>query len=160
MKMDYFKTDISTKEFKTLTEEILPVMSKCGLCGNFSYKWHKEFLLTCSQCRDVRCSNCVMLKYSISLLMKLAEDDARDYLRNFITDYFNLSDIGLKNFFNIQKSNETNERIKTFDLKVYHKSKKNRSQVLMKTLENCKKFNIFLREGNVIFIKKIDFLYF
>ena len=29
MKMDYFKTDISTKEFKTLTEEILPVMSKC-----------------------------------------------------------------------------------------------------------------------------------
>ena len=43
MKMDYFKTDISKKEFKTLTEEILPVMSKCGPCGNFSCKWHKFF---------------------------------------------------------------------------------------------------------------------
>ena len=38
MKMDYFKTDISKKKFKTLTEEVLPVMSKCGLRGNFSCK--------------------------------------------------------------------------------------------------------------------------
>ena len=30
--MDYFKTDISKKEFKTLTEEILPVVPKCGPC--------------------------------------------------------------------------------------------------------------------------------
>ena len=103
MKMDYFKTDISKKEFKTLTEEILPAASKCGPCGNFSCKWHKEFLLTCRQCRDVRCSNCVMLKSSISLLMKLADDDGRNYLQNFITDYFNLSDIGLKIFL-IKKS--------------------------------------------------------
>ena len=38
MKMDYFKTDISKKNFKTLTQEILPVVSKCGPCGNFSSK--------------------------------------------------------------------------------------------------------------------------
>ena len=29
MKMDHLKTYISKKEFKTLTEDILPVMSKC-----------------------------------------------------------------------------------------------------------------------------------
>ena len=80
MKMDYFKTEISKKEFKTLIEEILPITSKFGVCGNFSCKWHKEFLLTCSQCRDIRCSNCVMLESSISLLMKLADDDGRNYL--------------------------------------------------------------------------------
>ena len=56
--------------------------------------------------------------------MKLAEDDGRNYLENFITDYFNLTDIGLNNFFNIEKSNETKERIKTFGMNVYHKSKK------------------------------------
>ena len=67
------------------------------------------------QCRDARCPNCVMLKSSISLLMKLADDDGRNYLQNFIADYFNLSDIGLNFFFNIEKSNETKERIKTFD---------------------------------------------
>ena len=44
MEIDYFKTDISKKEFQTLTEEILPVMSKCGLRENFSCKWHKQFL--------------------------------------------------------------------------------------------------------------------
>ena len=98
MKMDYFKTDISKKEFKTLTEEILPVMSKCGLCGNFSCKWHNFFFLPCSQSRDVRCSNFVMLKSSISLSMKFADDDGKNYLQNFITDYFNLSDICLKKF--------------------------------------------------------------
>ena len=65
-----------------------------------------------------------MLKSSISLLMKLADDDGRNYLQNFITDYFNLSGIGLKFYLNIEKSNETKKRIKTFDTKVYHKSKK------------------------------------
>ena len=70
-----------------------------------------------------------MLKSSISLLMKLAHDDGRDYLQNFITDYFNLSDIGLKKCFNIEKSNETKERIKTFDIKVYHKSKKKKKDL-------------------------------
>ena len=56
--------------------------------------------------------------------MKLAEDDGRNYLQNFIADYFNLSDIGLKKVFNIEKSSETKERIKTFNINVYHKREK------------------------------------
>ena len=39
-----------------------------------------------------------MLKSSISLSMKFADDDGKNYLQNFITDYFNLSDICLKKF--------------------------------------------------------------
>ena len=154
MKIDYFKTDISKKEFKTLTDEILRILPKCGPCGNFSCKWHKECLLTCSQCKNARCLNCVILKSSISLLMKLGEDDGRDYLQNFITDYFNLSDIGLKKFFNIEKSNENKERINTFDIKVYHKSKKSRSQVVMKTLEDCKKIKYISKRRKGHFYKK------
>ena len=101
-----------------------------------------------------------MLKSSISLLMKLAYDDGRDYLQNFITDYFNLSDIGLKKCFNIEKSNETKERIKTFDIKVYHKSKKKkkRSQVAMKTLEDCNKIQyIFKRRKRHFYKEKMIF---
>ena len=141
MKMDYFKTDISKKEFKTLTKDILAVMSKSGLCGKCSCKQHKDFFLTCSQCRDVRCSNCGILKFSISLLIKLADDDGRNYLQNFIT-------------FNIEKSNETKKRIKTFDIKVYHKSKKNRSQVVMKTLEDCNKIQYISKRRKRHFYKK------
>ena len=47
--------------------------------------------------------------------MELADDDGRNYLQNFMTD--NLSHIGLKIFFNIEKSNENKEKIKTFDIK-------------------------------------------
>ena len=136
-------------------------MSKCGLCGNFLCKWHKEFLLTCSQCRDVRCSNCVMLKSSISLLMKLADDDdGRNYLQNFIFDYFNLRDTLLKNYFNTEKLNETKERIKTFDIKVYHKSEKNRSQVVIKTLEDCNKIQYISQRRKCPFYKKNCFFIF
>ena len=93
--------------------------------------------------------------------MKLAEDDGRNYLQNFIADYFNLSDIGLKKVFNIEKSSETKERIKTFDINVYHKSEKNRSQVvIIKTLEDCNKIQYISKKENIIFILKIDFLYF
>ena len=89
---------ISKKGYKTLTEEVLPAVSKFGPCQSFSCKWHKEFLLTCSQCRHVRCSDCVMLKSSIRLLVKLVENDGWNYLQSFISDYSNSSDIGLKNF--------------------------------------------------------------
>ena len=75
-----------------------------------------------------------------------------------MNDYFNLRDIGLKNFFNIEKSNETKERIKTFNIKVYHKSEKNRSQVVMKTLEDCNKIQYILKRRKHHFYKKIDFL--
>ena len=71
--------------------------------------------------------------------MKLAEDGGRNYLQNFITDYFDLSDIGLKKVFNFEKSNETKERIKTFDINVYHKSEKNKSHMVIKALEDCNK---------------------
>ena len=50
--MNYFKIYISKKEFKTITDKILPTVSKCGPYQNFSCKWLKEFLLTCSQCKD------------------------------------------------------------------------------------------------------------
>ena len=71
-----------------------------------------------------------------------------------MNDYFNLRDIGLKNFFNIEKSNETKKRIKTFDIKVYHKSKKNRSQVVMKTLEDCNKIQYISKRRKRHFYKK------
>ena len=96
-----------------------------------------------------------MLKSSISLSMKLADDDdGRNYLQNFIIDYFNFRDIGLKNYFNIEKSNETKERIKTFNIKGFHKSEKNRSQVVMKTLEDRNKIQYISQRRKCHFYKK------
>ena len=77
-----------------------------------------------------------------------------------MNDYFNLRDIGLKNFFNIEKSNETKERIKTFNIKVYHKSEKNRSHVVMKTLEDCNKIQYISKRRKRHFYKKNGFFIF
>ena len=63
--MIYFKTDILKKEFKTFLEEILSAVSKYGLCEKLSSKHHKKLLLTCSQCRDIRCSTCILFKSTL-----------------------------------------------------------------------------------------------
>ena len=51
--MNFFKTDILKKKFRNFVDRILPAISECGLCEKCSCKWHKIYLLTCSQCRDI-----------------------------------------------------------------------------------------------------------
>ena len=33
--MDYFKTDVSKREFRNFVDEILRVIPKCGLCEKY-----------------------------------------------------------------------------------------------------------------------------
>ena len=111
--------------------------------------------MTCSQCRDICSSNCIQFKSTFTLFLKSAEEEEKNYLQNFVTDYFNLSEITLEKIFNVQKPNESKEKIKTFvDVKIYHKSEKNRSQVVMKTLENCNKIQNYTKRSKHYYYKK------
>ena len=58
---------------------------------------------------------------------------------------------------NVQKPNEIKEKIKTFDNK--SKKKKKRSQMVMKTLEDCNKIQYNTKSGKRYYYKKIDFLF-
>ena len=66
---DYFQTDTLKKEFHDFIENILPNVLECGLCEKNSCKWHKQFLVSCNQCREARCSSCVTFKSSVETLI-------------------------------------------------------------------------------------------
>ena len=50
-----------------------------------------------------------MLKSSIEILVQKGDEDAKDYLSNFINDYFNLSELTVS-FSSIEISNKTTEK--------------------------------------------------
>ena len=66
---DYFKTDTFKKEFQDFIENDLPKVLECGLCGKCSCKWHKQFLVSCNQSREARCSSCITFKSSFETLI-------------------------------------------------------------------------------------------
>ena len=64
-----------------------------------------------------------MFKAAVEMLIISLDNDGLNYFENFVTDFLGMSDISIKKFFGVEKKNETKERKKTFDTKVYHKSK-------------------------------------
>lgn len=93
--MDYFKTDVSKREFRNFVYEILRVIPKCGLCEKYSCRHYKTYLLTCSQCKEAKCKDCFMLKTTLKILIKSLDDDGLSYFDNFIVDFLNISDISI-----------------------------------------------------------------
>ena len=70
-------------------------------------------------------------------------------------DIRNISNELLNKFFNIEKeSNQANARPKTFNVKSYHKSDKNRSQVVYKEFNECEKINFNSKNQKRTFYKK------
>ena len=82
-------------------------------------------------------------------------DILKKEFKNSVLKNFLLQKISVKKFFGVEKKNETKERKKTFDIKVYHKSEKNRSHVVMKTIEVCTKIQCISRRRKHTFYKKI-----
>ena len=75
---------------------------------------------------------------SSKILIKTWDSDGKEYVQNFVVDFLQISDETLNNLFKIEiKLSESRTKPKPFDLKVYHKSNKSRSQVVMKTLNYC-----------------------
>ena len=75
--------------------------------------------------RKARCAPCVTFKSALQTLLKALDSDGRMYVQNFIVDFLQRSDETLYNLFKIKtKLSESRTKPKTFDVKVYHKSKK------------------------------------
>ena len=90
-------------------------------------------------------------------MLKALDSDDRMYVQNFIVGFLQISYETLDNLFKIQtKLSESRTKPKTFDAKVYHKSEKNRSQVVMKTLDYYNKIQYISKEENKHFIKNFD----
>ena len=116
----------------------------------------QTIFLTCSQCREVRCLSCVTFKSAVKTLVKTLDSDGRKYVQNFVVDFLQISNETLNNLFKIEtKLSKSRTKPKTFDVKVYHKSEKNKNQVVMKTLDDCNKIQYISKRRKRTFCKKI-----
>ena len=127
---------------------------ECGLCEKYSCKWNKQFLITCSRCRQARCAPCVTFKTALQTFLKALDSDGRMYVQNFIVDFLQISDETLNNLFKKEtKLSESRTKPKTFDVMVYHKSEKYRTRVVMKTLDDCNKIQYISKRRKRTFYK-------
>ena len=95
-----------------------------------------------------------MLKTMLKILIKSLDDNGLSYFENFIVDFLNISDISIKKFFNVEKNTKYKKIKKTFDIKVYNKSKKNRVQVVTKTLQDCARIQYYSKGRKRTFYKR------
>ena len=142
--MEIFKT-----KFERFQKENLAQVLKCGYCQKTACgSWHKKFLASCKYRRETFCKTCHSFNIAKNSLLENADLNLREYITNFLQDFLCILDETLgRNF-------EAVERVpveKLHTIKTYHKSEKNRNQVINKKLVNCKKISYSMKEK---FIKK------
>ena len=79
--------------------------------------------MTCSQCRDIHSLTCIQFKSTFTLLLKSAEEKGNNYWQNFVTDYFNLSEITLENFWMYKSQMKSRKKQKLLIIKAKKKKK-------------------------------------
>ena len=130
--MEIFKTDILKKEFERFRKENFVQILKYGYCQKTACEsWHSKFLFTSKYCREAFCKPCHNFNIAKETLIKGVDSVAKDYIENYIKDFFRISNQTLEK--NFQVSEVVRVPVgNTFDIKSYHKSDKNISQVVYK----------------------------
>ena len=152
--MEIFKTDILKKEFERFQKENLVEILKCGYCQKTACEsWHNKFLVSCKYCREAFCKPCHNFIVAKETLIKGVDTVTKDYIENFIKDFLCTSNQPLEK--NFQVSGVVRVPIeKTFNVKSYHESDKNRSQVVYKNFDNCEKLSYTVKEKPRTFYRK------
>ena len=88
-----------------------------------------------------------------NIVAKSVDSVAKDYIEDFIKNFLCISNQTLEK--NVQVSEVVWVPVdKTFNVKSYHKSDKNRSQVVYKKFDNCEKVSYTIKGKPQIFYKK------
>ena len=150
--MEIFKTVVLKKEFERFQKEDLIEVLRCGYCQKTACGlWHKPFLSSCKYCREIFCKKCPKFNIAKDLLLKNSDSTTKDYIENFIQDFLCISNKTLETHF------EVVERVpieKSDIVKSYHKSEKNRNQVINKKSVCCEKLSYSFKRKSRIFYKK------
>ena len=137
--MQIFKTEILKNEFERFQKEILVEILKCGYCQKTACEsWHNKFLVNCKFWRHALCKTCHNFNIAKETLIKGVDSVAKDYIENFITDFLCISNQTLETNFQVSEVVRVPVE-KTCNVKSYHKSDENRSQVVYKKIDNCEK---------------------
>ena len=152
--MEIFKTDIQKKGFERFQKENLIGILKCEYCQKAACEsWHNKFLVSCKYCREAFCKPCHNFNIAKETLTKGADTVAKDYFEYFIKDFPCISNQTLEKIFQVSEVVRIPVE-KTFNVKSYHKSDKNRSQVVYKKFDNCEKLSYTVKGKPQTFYKK------
>ena len=137
--MEIFKTDILKREFEKFQKENLVEILKCGYCQKTACQsWHQKFLVSCKFCREGFCKACHNFNIAKETLLQGLDPIGKDYIENFVKDFLCISSETLQTNFQVTEVDRVPIE-KTFNVKSYHSSNKNRSQVVYKKFDNCEK---------------------
>ena len=152
--MEIFKTDILKKGFERFQKENLVEILKCGCCQKTACQsWHNKFLVSCKYCRETFCQPCHNFNIVKETLTKSVDSVAKDYIEDFIKDFLCISNQTLEKNFQVSEIVQVPVD-KTFNVKIYHKSDKNRSQVIYKKFDNCEELSYSIKGKPRTFYKK------
>ena len=152
--MEIFKTSILIKVFEKFQKESLVEILKCGYCQKTACQsWHRKFLVSCKICGESFCKACHNFDIAKETLLKGRDPIGKFYIENFIKHFLCILSETLQT--NFQVSEVVCVPIeKTFNVKSYHKSNKNRSQVVYKKIDNCEKLTYIVKGKPRTFYKK------
>ena len=140
-------------EFEKFRKENLVQILECGYCQKTAREsFHKKFLVSCKFCRETFCKSCHNFNIAKEILFKGLDQTGKEYIENFIKDFLGISNETLQRNYKVEV-----ERIpveKTFNVKSYHKSDKNRDQVVYKKFDNSEKISYSVKGKNRTFYKK------
>ena len=105
--MELFKTDFLKKEYKIFVEKTIAKIIDCNYCNEVCCAMHYRFYATCNRCRTKKCYNFQIFNQQLDALMKGASQKSREYIYNFVRDFFSLSNESVKFFYNFNKTTIT-----------------------------------------------------
>ena len=147
-------TDILRREFERFQKENLFEILKCRYCQKTACEsWHNKFLVSCKYCREAFFKPCHNFNIAKETLIKGVNEVAKDYTENFIKDFLCISNQTLEKNFQVSEVVRVPVE-KAFNVKSYHKSDKNRSQVVYKKFDNCEKLSYTVKGKPRTFYKE------
>ena len=130
-------------------------MLTCGLCQKTACEdFHWKFLVSCKFCREKQCKACKKFNIAKDILFKSLDDIAKEHVNNFIRDFLSLSPESLQENYHATTETVCIPNEKNYFVKSYHKSNKNRSQVVYQKFDNCDKLNYSFKWQKRTFYKK------
>ena len=152
--MEIFKIDILKKEFEKFQKKNLVEILKCGYCQKTACQsWHRKFLVCWKFCREAFRKACHSFNIAKETLLQGLDPIGKDYIENFVKDFLCISSETLQTNFQVSEVDRVPIE-KTFNVKSYHKSNKNKSQVVYKKFDNCENFTYTIKGKPHTFYKK------
>ena len=98
--MELFKNEFLKKEYESFQKNELIKVLNCGLCMKTSCEWfHNKYEASCQNCRQTFCKDCKNFIISFEMFLKNTDEIGNDYLKNFVSDFLNISISTLHFFF-------------------------------------------------------------